>query len=116
MSVEMAKESAALEQKIYETAGEKFNLASPKQLGDILFDKLKIGGAKQKKTKTGQYATGEEVLSYLANDNQIVKDILEWRQMVKLQSTTLMHCPIKLIKKQDVFTPIICKQLLQLVV
>ena len=99
MSVEMAKESAALEQKIYETAGEKFNLASPKQLGDILFDKLKIGGAKQKKTKTGQYATGEEVLSYLANDNQIVKDILDWRQMVKLQSTYIDALPNQVDKK-----------------
>ncbi len=99
MSVEMAKESAALEQKIYETAGEKFNLASPKQLGDILFDKLKIGGAKQKKTKTGQYATGEDVLSYLANDNQIVKDILDWRQMVKLQSTYIDALPNQVDKK-----------------
>lgn len=93
MSVEMAKESSEFEQKIYETAGEKFNLASPKQLGDVLFDKLKIGGTKQKKTKTGQYATGEEVLSYLANDNAIVKDILEWRQMVKLQSTYIDALP-----------------------
>jgi DNA polymerase-1 len=93
MSVEMQKEIDAFEFKIYETAGEKFNLASPKQLGDILFDKLKIGGAKQKKTKTGQYATGEEVLSYLANENQIVKDILEWRQMVKLQSTYIDALP-----------------------
>jgi len=93
MSVEMVKESSELEQKIYETAGEKFNLASPKQLGDILFDKLKIGGAKQKKTKTGQYATGEEVLSYLANEHQIVKDILDWRQMVKLQSTYIDALP-----------------------
>ena len=93
MSVEMAKESSALEQKIYETAGEKFNLASPKQLGDILFDKLKIGGVKQKKTKTGQYATGEEILSYLANDNPIVKDIQDWRQMVKLQSTYIDALP-----------------------
>jgi len=93
MSVEMAAESNTLEQKIYETAGEKFNLASPKQLGDILFDKLKIGGAKQKKTKTGQYATGEEVLSYLAIDNEIVRDILEWRQMVKLQSTYIDALP-----------------------
>jgi DNA polymerase-1 len=99
MSVEMAKESAALEQKIYETAGEKFNLASPKQLGDVLFDKLKIGGAKQKKTKTGQYATGEEILSYLANDNPIVKDILEWRQMVKLQSTYIDALPHQVDKK-----------------
>ncbi len=93
MSVEMSKESNALEQKIYETAGEKFNLASPKQLGEILFDKMKIGGAKQKKTKTGQYATGEEVLSYLANEHEIVKEILEWRQMVKLQSTYIDALP-----------------------
>jgi DNA polymerase-1 len=93
MSTEMALESKALEQKIYETAGEKFNLASPKQLGDVLFDKLKIGGVKQKKTKTGQYATGEEILSYLEKDNPIVKDILEWRQMVKLQSTYIDALP-----------------------
>jgi DNA polymerase-1 len=93
MSVEMTAESKALEQSIYETAGETFNLASPKQLGDVLFDKMKIGGAKQKKTKTGQYATGEEILSYLANDNPIVKDILEWRQMVKLQSTYIDALP-----------------------
>ena len=99
MSIEMAKESAELEQKIYETAGEKFNLASPKQLGDVLFDKLKIGGTKQKKTKTGQYATGEEVLSYLANDNPIVKDILDWRQMVKLQSTYIDALPNQVDKK-----------------
>ena len=93
MSVEMQKDIDTFEQQIYETAGEKFNLASPKQLGDILFDKLKIGGSKQKKTKTGQYATGEEVLSYLANDHQIVRDILEWRQMVKLQSTYIDALP-----------------------
>ena len=93
MSVDMQKEIDAFEQQIYETAGEKFNLASPKQLGEILFDKLKIGGAKQKKTKTGQYATGEEVLSYLANEHQIVRDILEWRQMVKLQSTYIDALP-----------------------
>lgn len=93
MSVDMQKDITEFEQKIYETAGEKFNLASPKQLGDILFDKLKIGGAKQKKTKTGQYATGEEVLSYLANEHQIVKDILEWRQMVKLLSTYIDALP-----------------------
>ena len=99
MSVEMAQESNLLEQKIYETAGEKFNLASPKQLGEVLFDKMKIGGTKQKKTKTGQYATGEEVLSYLANDNQIVKDILDWRQMVKLQSTYIDALPNQVDQK-----------------
>ena len=73
LSKELDNDIKVFEQQIYETAGEKFNLASPKQLGDILFDKLKIGGAKQKKTKTGQYATGEEVLSYLANEHEIVK-------------------------------------------
>ena len=99
MSVEMAKESSQLEQKIYETAGEKFNLASPKQLGEVLFDKMKIGGVKQKKTKTGQYATGEEILSYLEKDNPIVKDILEWRQMVKLQSTYIDALPNQVDKK-----------------
>ena len=99
MSVEMQKDIAEFEQKIYETAGEKFNLASPKQLGEILFDKMKIGGAKQKKTKTGQYATGEEVLSYLANEHQIVKDILEWRQMVKLLSTYIDALPNQVNKR-----------------
>jgi DNA polymerase I len=99
MSVEMQKEIDAFEQQIYVTAGEKFNLASPKQLGDILFDKLKIGGNKQKKTKTGQYATGEEVLSYLANEHEIVRDILEWRQMVKLQSTYIDALPNQVDKK-----------------
>ncbi|CAD0000753.1 DNA polymerase I [Flavobacterium salmonis] len=99
MSKEMDVEIKTLEQNIYEIAGEKFNLASPKQLGDILFDKLKIGGAKQKKTKTGQYATGEEVLTYLANDNPIVKEILDWRQMVKLQSTYILALPEQVDKK-----------------
>jgi DNA polymerase-1 len=82
-----------LETAIYEIAGEDFNLASPKQLGDVLFDKMKIGGAKQKKTKTGQYATGEEVLSYLADEHQIVKDILDWRQLVKLKNTYVDALP-----------------------
>ncbi|KVV14531.1 DNA polymerase I [Flavobacterium sp. TAB 87] len=95
MSIDMQKEIDTFEQKIYETAGEQFNLASPKQLGDVLFDKLKIGGAKQKKTKTGQYATGEEVLSYLVNEHEIVKDILEWRQLVKLQSTYVNALPLQ---------------------
>jgi DNA polymerase-1 len=93
MSKDLSEESNVLEQNIYETVGETFNLASPKQLGEVLFDKLKIGGPKQKKTKTGQYATGEEVLSYLAKDNEIVRDILEWRQLVKLQSTYVDALP-----------------------
>ena len=93
LSAELSGDIKTLEQKIYEAAGESFNLASPKQLGDILFDKLKIGGNKQKKTKTGQYATGEEVLSYLALTNPIVADILEWRQLVKLQNTYVDALP-----------------------
>jgi DNA polymerase-1 len=93
LSQELENDIKTLEAGIYEIAGEKFNLASPKQLGDVLFDKLKIGGTKQKKTKTGQYATGEEVLNYLVNEHQIVKDILDWRQLVKLQNTYVDALP-----------------------
>lgn len=82
-----------LEQRIFLEAGEEFNLASPKQLGDILFEKLQIGGSKPKKTKTGQYATGEEILSDLAPKHEIVRDILEWRQLVKLQNTYVDALP-----------------------
>jgi len=93
LSAELTSDIKRLEQCIYEAVGETFNLGSPKQLGEILFDKLKIGGNKQKKTKTGQYATGEEVLSYLALTNPIVQDILEWRQLVKLQNTYVDALP-----------------------
>lgn len=93
LSLDLANDIQKLETTIYEIAGEKFNLASPKQLGDILFEKLKIGGAKQKKTKTGQYATGEEILNYLVNDHEIVKAILDWRQLVKLQNTYVEALP-----------------------
>lgn len=99
LSAELSNDIKRLEQKIYETAGEPFNLASPKQLGEVLFDRLKIGGVKQKKTKTGQYATGEEVLSYLAFENPIVADILEWRQLVKLQNTYVEALPLQVEAK-----------------
>jgi DNA polymerase-1 len=99
MSKEMQVEIDTFQAKIFEIAGETFNLASPKQLGDILFDKLKIGGPKQKKTKTGQYATGEEILSYLAKDNEIVRFILEWRQLVKLQNTYVDALPNQVNEK-----------------
>lgn len=99
LSAELSADSKLLEQKIYEAAGETFNLGSPKQLGEILFEKLKIGGAKQKKTKTGQYATGEEVLSYLALTNPIVQDILDWRQLVKLQNTYVDALPLQVEPK-----------------
>jgi DNA polymerase-1 len=99
LSKELGDDIAQLENRIYEIAGEKFNLASPKQLGDILFDKLKIGGAKQKKTKTGQYATGEEILSYLAKDNEIVSAILDWRSLIKLQNTYVEALPLQVDPK-----------------
>ncbi len=93
LSKELDIDIKSLEKSIYETAGHSFNLASPKQLGEVLFDKLKIGGAKQKKTKTGQYATGEEILSYLAVDYPIVAAILDWRQLIKLQNTYVEALP-----------------------
>ena len=99
LSGELGTDIKALELRIYEAAGGSFNLGSPKQLGEILFDKLKIGGNKQKKTKTGQYATGEEVLSYLALENPIVQDILEWRQLIKLQNTYVDALPLQVKPK-----------------
>lgn len=92
LSDEFAQEAQTLEQRIFEQAGETFNLASPKQLGPILFDKLKLV-KKPKKTKTGQYSTAEDVLSYLAKDHQIVADILEWRQVQKLKNTYVDALP-----------------------
>ncbi len=99
LSGELETDIKVLENQIYEAAGEKFNLASPKQLGDILFDKLKIGGVKQKKTKTGQYATGEEVLSYLALSSPFVQNILDWRQLVKLKNTYVDALPLQVCNK-----------------
>ncbi|MGC6480055.1 MAG: DNA polymerase I [Flavobacteriaceae bacterium] len=91
-SKELAIQIQHLETQIYEEAGETFNLASPKQLGPILFDKLKLVD-KPKKTKTGQYSTAEDVLSYLAKDHSIVANILEWRSLQKLQSTYVTALP-----------------------
>ena len=90
--VELAGDILRLEKEIYTQAGEEFNLASPKQLGPILFEKLKLVD-KPKKTKTGQYSTAEDVLSYLAKDHQIVADILAWRSVNKLQSTYVKALP-----------------------
>ncbi|MGG6229559.1 DNA polymerase I [Tenacibaculum sp. SDUM215027] len=92
LSGALSKDISQLEQNIYEQAGEEFNIASPKQLGPILFDKLKLVD-KPKKTKTGQYSTAEDVLSYLAKDHQIIADILEYRQYKKLQSTYVDALP-----------------------
>ena len=87
-----------LENRIYELAGEKFNIASPKQVGEILFDKMKIV-EKAKKTKTGQYVTSEEVLQQLKNKHEIIADILEHRGLKKLIGTYIDALP-KLINPQ----------------
>ncbi|HEX8425934.1 DNA polymerase I [Hymenobacter sp.] len=82
-----------IEKQIFTAAGQEFNIGSPKQLGEILFDKLGLGGGKIKKTKTGQYATGEEILSVLAADNPVAGLILEHRQLTKLRSTYVEALP-----------------------
>lgn len=92
LSILLEKESQEIEKKVYELAGVRFNLASPKQLGDVLFEKLKLD-PKAKKTKTGQYATGEEILSKMANEHPIAEAILDYRQMVKLKSTYVDALP-----------------------
>ncbi len=81
-----------LEKKIYELAGEEFNISSPKQLGDILFDKLNLVD-KPKKTKTGQYSTAEDVLNYLAKDHEIIFKVIEYRGLSKLKSTYVDALP-----------------------
>ena len=85
-SKELAREISIAEDSVYRQAGVKFNLASPKQLGEVLFDKMKLDD-KAKRTKTGQYATGEDVLQKLRVRHQIVDDILIFRELSKLKST-----------------------------
>ncbi|GIZ14002.1 DNA polymerase I [Capnocytophaga catalasegens] len=92
LSVEIQKDITRLESEIYQQAGVVFNLSSPKQLGDILFDKLKLL-AKPTKTKTGQYATSEAILSDLAPQHPIVANVLEFRQLQKLQNTYIDALP-----------------------
>lgn len=85
-------EAIEFENNVYEQAGVRFNLASPKQLGEVLFEKLKLD-PKAKKTKTGQYATGEDVLLKLASQNKIVEDILGFRELTKLRNTYVDTLP-----------------------
>ncbi|WP_420402127.1 DNA polymerase I [Flagellimonas sp.] len=92
LSGELDKDIKSLEQKIYEAAGEQFNIASPKQLGEILFEKMKLVD-KPKKTKTGQYSTAEDVLSYLAKDHEIIQNVLDFRGLTKLKSTYVDALP-----------------------
>lgn len=92
-SIELEKQAKESEERVYEQAGVRFNLASPKQLGEILFDHLKLD-PKAKKTKTGQYATGEEVLQKMAHEHKIVNDILAFRELTKLKSTYVDSLPM----------------------
>jgi DNA polymerase-1 len=90
----LGEEAETAEKRVYETAGIKFNLASPKQLGEVLFEKLKLD-PNAKKTKTGQYQTGEDVLQKLAvKGHSIVEDILIFREMTKLRNTYVDALPM----------------------
>ncbi|RQO30817.1 DNA polymerase I [Taibaiella sp. KBW10] len=91
-SKELERDAKIYEENVFREAGVRFNLASPKQLGEVLFDKLKLD-PKAKKTKTGQYATGEDVLLKLANEHKIVDDILGFRELTKLRNTYVDALP-----------------------
>jgi DNA polymerase-1 len=98
-SKELEKDAKKAEESVYKQAGVRFNLASPKQLGEVLFDKLKLD-ASAKKTKTGQYQTGEDVLLKLAvKGHQIVDDILTFRELTKLKSTYVDALPQMINRK-----------------
>lgn len=98
LSEDLTKDIADLEHTIYAEANTDFNLASPKQLGVVLFEELKLVD-KPKKTKSGQYATGEEILSKLAPKHEIVANILTWRGLVKLKNTYVDSLPNEVNKK-----------------
>ena len=92
ISVQLAQEAETLEKQVYSMAGTEFNLASPRQLGEILFDRLRIM-EKAKKTKTKQFSTGEEVLDKLRDRHPIISMILEYRGIKKLLSTYVDALP-----------------------
>ena len=92
LSIHLTDDINSLEKTIFEEAGEEFNIASPKQLGVVLFENMKLVD-KPKKTKTGQYSTAEDVLSNLSKDHTIIANVLEYRQFKKLQSTYVDALP-----------------------
>jgi len=98
-SIDLENDLRQLESKIFELSGEEFNMNSPKQLGEILFEKMQLD-PKAKKTKTGQYATSEDVLQKLASKHEIIKHILEYRTYQKLKSTYVDALPSQ-IEKTD---------------
>jgi DNA polymerase-1 len=97
-SKELDRDARQAEERVYQQAGERFNLSSPKQLGEILFERMGLD-PKAKKTKTGQYATGEDVLLKLAARHQIVDDILAFRELTKLRSTYVDALPLMVNRK-----------------
>ncbi|HET7360633.1 MAG TPA: DNA polymerase I, partial [Salinimicrobium sp.] len=97
LSNELQVDIITLESEIFKSAGEEFNIGSPKQLGVILFEKLKLM-EKPKKTKTGQYSTGEEILSFLAPNHKIVQQVLDYRGLVKLKNTYIDALPLQVDK------------------
>jgi len=100
LSKKTTEELNEITKKIFELSGEEFNISSPKQLGEILFEKMKISD-KPKKTKTGQYSTSEEVLTELASKNDIVKLVLEYRSISKLLNTYIDSLPKQLHKSTN---------------
>jgi len=92
LSIQLTNDINRLEKTIFDQAGEEFNIASPKQLGVVLFENMKLVD-KPKKTKTGQYSTAEDVLSNLSKDHEIIANVLEYRQFKKLQSTYVDALP-----------------------
>ncbi|AGA77303.1 DNA polymerase I [Echinicola vietnamensis] len=100
LSTALEKDITEIEARVYDLAGVKFNLASPKQLGEVLFVKMELD-PKAKKTKTGQYATGEEVLSKLAPKHEIARAILDYRELVKLKNTYVDTLPTLINPKTD---------------
>lgn len=99
-SKELETEIKRAEESVYQQAGVRFKLASPKQLGEVLFEKLQLD-PKAKKTRTGQYATGEDVLQKLSNKHKIVEDILIFRELSKLKSTYVDSLPLLLNKRTN---------------
>jgi len=97
-SKQLEYEASCCEENVYRIAEVKFNLASPRQLGEVLFDKLKLD-PRAKKTKSGQYATGEDVLLKLAGEHKIVDDILGFRELTKLKSTYIDALPTMINRK-----------------
>ncbi|EJL74246.1 DNA polymerase I [Chryseobacterium populi] len=102
-SIDLENDLRQLESKIFEISGEEFNMNSPRQLGEILFEKMQLD-PKAKKTKTGQYATSEDVLQKLSSKHEIIKHILEYRTYQKLKSTYVDALPSQIDRDERVHT------------